>query len=596
MKNIVPQRPKAAFCALALVAAACTGSIIGDGAPGPTPGSVGGAGTGGASRGGPETPGVTGGGPAPAGAVSGGGPSGSAPATVAAACPSKGAVLGPRVRRIAPEEYTAAVKSLLYGRGADGALPAGVQSPLQALTDPVDRYPRFASIATVGDASATDVILTARLIGDAYAKKLEAAPGSCLKTGAITDCARTVVRGAAEILFGRPLDADQEQAYVKLAEGAAAEKGATGAVALAVGAMLASPDFIFHVEFGRGPALAGAPASLDGYEMAGAIASLLGSAVPDEALWQAAKSGQLATPEQIRPHVARLLGDYAKAPPVLMQFVRDLFGYTHVRDVFKDAKFHDPSGLIRDTDALVAQLLDKNGHSGFFEALLTTPTVLASASTAQSYGLAANALTGKDPRPIDGMSRRAGLLTQPSFLAGNSVSKATAPVKRGAFVRKELLCQPIPPVPIGVVPVLPDKPLTAREKLALHGQPDCIACHRLMDPPGLALEIFDDLGRYRTLDQGKQIDATGVLEGAGDQDGTFKDGLELIDRLGRSSAVKQCFARQLFRWAAARGEQDGDACSIARVTEAYMKSNGDVTEAIVAALSAESFRARNAAK
>ncbi len=50
--------------------------------------------------------------------------------------------------------------------------------------------------------------------------------------------------------------------------------------------------------------------------------------------------------------------------------------------------------------------------------------------------------------------------------------------------------------------------------------PVCASCHRLMDPLGFALENFDGVGTWRTIDAGTPIDASGVLP-----DGTAFRGL-----------------------------------------------------------------------
>ena len=45
-----------------------------------------------------------------------------------------------------------------------------------------------------------------------------------------------------------------------------------------------------------------------------------------------------------------------------------------------------------------------------------------------------------------------------------------------------------------------------RERLAAHREnPACAACHRIMDPVGLALENFDPIGAWRTRDAGEPI-------------------------------------------------------------------------------------------
>ena len=41
----------------------------------------------------------------------------------------------------------------------------------------------------------------------------------------------------------------------------------------------------------------------------------------------------------------------------------------------------------------------------------------------------------------------------------------------------------------------------------------CAACHSVIDPPGLALENFDPIGRWRDTDSGQPVDAKTTLPG-----------------------------------------------------------------------------------
>ena len=43
--------------------------------------------------------------------------------------------------------------------------------------------------------------------------------------------------------------------------------------------------------------------------------------------------------------------------------------------------------------------------------------------------------------------------------------------------------------------------------------PGCSACHRISDPPGLALERFNGLGEYRLEENGQPIDVSAELNG-----------------------------------------------------------------------------------
>src|SRR6185369_5842234 len=91
--------------------------------------------------------------------------------------------------------------------------------------------------------------------------------------------------------------------------------------------------------------------------------------------------------------------------------------------------------------------------------------------------------------------------------------------------------------------------VTMRERLSMHSKdPRCAACHLLMDPLGLPLEAYDHVGRFRTMENGKAIDASGTLGGSGNQDGAFMGPIELGAKLGASTTVAQCFVRQSFTY------------------------------------------------
>jgi len=76
---------------------------------------------------------------------------------------------------------------------------------------------------------------------------------------------------------------------------------------------------------------------------------------------------------------------------------------------------------------------------------------------------------------------------------------------------------PIPPPPPGVDTNLADgkpgaAPASMRERLAQHRKnPSCSSCHSVIDPLGFALENFDVIGGWRTVDEsGKPVDASGT--------------------------------------------------------------------------------------
>ena len=137
---------------------------------------------------------------------------------------------------------------------------------------------------------------------------------------------------------------------------------------------------------------------------------------------------------------------------------------------------------------------------------------------AKHYGIPG--VAGNDFRRVsypEGMQRR-GLLGQGSVLGLTSMGTRTSPVLRGKWVMEVLLGSPPPPPPPGV-PDLEEtegstegRILTTRERMEIHrANPTCNACHRFMDPIGLALDNFDVTGEWRTRENGMPLDTRGEL-------------------------------------------------------------------------------------
>ena len=100
---------------------------------------------------------------------------------------------------------------------------------------------------------------------------------------------------------------------------------------------------------------------------------------------------------------------------------------------------------------------------------------------------------------------RRGILGHGSVLTLTSIADRTSPVMRGKWVMEVLLGSPPPPPPPNV-PALEEtkgtnasgRVLSVRERMEQHrSNPACNACHRVIDPLGLALENFDATGKWR---------------------------------------------------------------------------------------------------
>jgi hypothetical protein len=141
------------------------------------------------------------------------------------------------------------------------------------------------------------------------------------------------------------------------------------------------------------------------------------------------------------------------------------------------------------------------------------------------------------------LSLGSGVLTDPSIL-GLYISG------RGAELSSQFLCLLIPAPPAGTPPVIPQPGKTRRQLLeAAVSQPVCAPCHRLMDPLGYALEHFDQVGQYRTIDNGQPIDSSGSYPLPSGPSITFSGVRELGAELAKSCDAALCFTQQVLTFA-----------------------------------------------
>jgi hypothetical protein len=195
---------------------------------------------------------------------------------------------------------------------------------------------------------------------------------------------------------------------------------------------------------------------------------------------------------------------------------------------------------------------------------------------------------------MDGEGRR-GIITHPGLMTLMSRPGESNPISRGLFVRRSLLCQNLPPPPTNVtIPQLaPVSPmLSTRDRLDQHAKVAlCATCHSLIDPPGYALESFDQVGRHRTADGGKTIDTSGDMLSAGDVTGAFATGAEVIGRFAQSHDVRACFAQKYFEYATSHAAAVEDQCSISGLQTRFIPS-GDMRDLVAAIAASDSFRLR----
>jgi hypothetical protein len=137
---------------------------------------------------------------------------------------------------------------------------------------------------------------------------------------------------------------------------------------------------------------------------------------------------------------------------------------------------------------------------------------------------------------------------------------------------------------------------TRREAWQAHqANAACAACHSLIDPIGFGLENFDELGRYRTLENGLPIDATGELTGPveGITTGPFTGPGDLAVRLAHSDSVRDCLSRAWLSYALQRELFPSDDCTVQSLRTAFAPPSPNFHDLMRAIVLSRAFRTKN---
>jgi hypothetical protein len=355
-------------------------------------------------------------------------------------------------------------------------------------------------------------------------------------------CARTIVSTLARRAYRGIVAPEQAQVLLDFYQKGRAEGGSfDDGIEFALRRLLVSPEFLYRIEADpavRGVSLAATDSNtsatasrvykISDFELASRLSFFLWSSIPDDELLDAAAHGTLGTPTVLEQQVRRMLAD-SRSETLTQNFggqwllIRNL---ATVRPGETYALAFDETlrqSMQRETELFLDSIVRED--RGVLE-LLTANYTFLNERLAQHYGVPN--VQGSHFRrvtlPVD--SPRRGLLGQGSILTVTSPAIRTSPVIRGKWILNNILGAP-PPDPPPNVPALSDrrtqaKTQTMRERMSQHrASPACASCHSMIDPAGFALENFDAIGRWRTVDESfNAIDASGTLP-----DGTAFDGV-----------------------------------------------------------------------
>ncbi len=416
------------------------------------------------------------------------------------------------------------------------------------------------------------------------ADEVMADPGAvhpCLGDGPDADCVASFVEEFATKGFRRPPTAEELDELLALYQAEDVARGPDSALYQVVRAVFMSPQFLYRTELGA-PTDEDDVFALTAHERASALSYLLLDGPPDDELLAAAEAGELEQPAGFALQIDRLLASPDKSRGI----IKLLQEHLHADQLELLTK--DPEVAAGFDTALAAAFAAENRaylehvlwqDDSRWPTVLTATYTIIDATLAEIYGVSAP--EGEPQRVELPADERAGLMTQVGMMAALSRENTTDPVARGRFVREVLMCQsiPAPPPEVDAVPPPPDESLTKREQLAIHREdPTCAACHDLIDPPGLAFESYDLVGRYRQQDNGKPIDASGEL-GPG-QDGAFVDAVEMMTLIAEDPRAHNCLVDAVYRYVVGHAVEEADACAVEAAQQRFVERDAHVLELV----------------
>jgi hypothetical protein len=163
--------------------------------------------------------------------------------------------------------------------------------------------------------------------------------------------------------------------------------------------------------------------------------------------------------------------------------------------------------------------------------------------------------------------QRGGVLSHGSVLAVSSYPTRTSVVIRGKYILQNILGTPPSPPPADVPPLDEQAVGTTaslRKQMESHRtNAICASCHNRMDPLGFALENYDAIGKWRTMDGGFPVDSSGVLPGGK----TFATPADMRMILGeRLPEFSRTLTEKLLVYALGRGLERYDRPTIREIT------------------------------
>jgi hypothetical protein len=369
-----------------------------------------------------------------------------------------------------------------------------------------------------------------------------------------------------------------------------------GGIQAALSAILVNPHFLFRVERDPPGLPSGTAYAISEFELASRLSFFLWSSLPDNDLLDLAERGELSHPDVLEAQVKRMLRDERSQSLVTnfasqWLYLRNLQSLTPDLRTFPDFDDNLRQAFRRETELFFESILREDRS---VLDLIDADYTFLNERLAKHYDIPHVYGSRFRRVALEKNEKRGGLLRQGSILMATSYATRTSLVIRGKWILENLLGSPPPPPPDNVPP-LEDNTVAAdlpvRQRLAAHRDNEaCASCHNLIDPIGLAMENFDAVGRWRDVEAGVPVDASGGLP-----DGSECVGVEGLEQglLRRPEIFVGTLVEKLMTYALGRGIEPGDAPAVRRIVRGAEADEYRFSRLIVGITNSKSFQMRS---
>ena len=408
-------------------------------------------------------------------------------------------------------------------------------------------------------------------------------------------CARRIADNLARRAFRRPVTAEEAESLLPyFDEGRKLPGGFDTGVEHLIAAVLVSPEFLYRGAGAGGPE--GPPLrKLTDLQLASRLSFFLWSQGPDDALLKVATAGRLSDPVVLRAQALRMLKD-PRAVSLVRNFALKSFDLDTLSESQPDPNLFPTftellkQDMATEAESFLSSVLLEDRNVGD---LLTADYTFLNERLARHYGIKTvfgpqfRRVTLDDPQ-------RFGLLGKGAMLLHTSYGNRTSPVLRGAWVMGKLMGTPPTPPPPDVDTDLSqpkgEAPKTLRARLESHrSKPGCRQCHGVIDPIGLAMENYDAIGRWRTIDSeaNAPIDASTVLPDGRPVDGPAQLRQALFN--GRDLFIR-AFTEKLTMYALGRELKAYDMPQIRAVVRRAATQDSRLSALVSGIVTSDAFR------